>query len=170
MTPEMIKHRADVRDALSPAQAFLCTLVGEVLAEPIEGILAVAACIRNRVRLDLYNDTKPDWWGEGYDGVCLRHWQFSCWWEDSPNSTRVYEVAEALVEGRASVSVSAPRLVALEIVVDMTMGNLLPDTTKGADHYLTTRLLQSPKAPAWVRGRVPVVVIGAHTFFRLEAP
>ncbi|VVO24210.1 hypothetical protein PS723_04459 [Pseudomonas fluorescens] len=57
------------------------TLWGEARGEGLAGQIAVAWTIRNRV-----NDGKAkSWWGEGYAGVCLKAWQFSCWNKNDPN-------------------------------------------------------------------------------------
>ena len=53
------------------------TLWGEARGEGVAGQIAVAWSIRNRVEMDLHNDGKPDWWGEGYAGVCKKPYQFS---------------------------------------------------------------------------------------------
>lgn len=63
------------RDIL--ARTLWCEALGEGLAEQI----AVRWKICNRV-----NDGKAkSWWGEGYAGVCLKAWQFSCWNKNDPN-------------------------------------------------------------------------------------
>jgi spore germination cell wall hydrolase CwlJ-like protein len=57
------------------------TLWGEARGEGLAGQIAVAWTIRNRV-----NDGKAkSWWGEGYAGVCLKPYQFSCWNKNDPN-------------------------------------------------------------------------------------
>ncbi|MFW0755465.1 cell wall hydrolase [Pseudomonas sp. H11T01] len=57
------------------------TLWGEARGEGLAGRIAVGWTIRNRV-----NDGKAkSWWGEGYAGVCLKVWQFSCWNKNDPN-------------------------------------------------------------------------------------
>ncbi len=61
------------------------TIWGEARGEGIAGQIAVGWCIRNRVEMDLHNDGRPDWWGEGYEGVCRAPWQFSCWNKNDPN-------------------------------------------------------------------------------------
>jgi N-acetylmuramoyl-L-alanine amidase len=160
--------REQIRKALTPYQVFVCTLIGEVLNEPLDGVLAVASTIRNRVKADLYADTKPDWWGEGYDGVCLKSWQFSCWWEDNANSDRVYTIALAYIEKKEPTCIHPSRLEAFEVIARLVMDNVIVDTSEGADHYLTTALLRSSKAPSWTKLKRPVKLAGAHTFFRLE--
>ncbi|RYE62086.1 MAG: cell wall hydrolase, partial [Oxalobacteraceae bacterium] len=57
------------------------TVWGEARGEGINGMVAVAWTIRNRVE-----DAKDrSWWGEGYSGVCQRPYQFSCWNSNDPN-------------------------------------------------------------------------------------
>ena len=60
------------------------TIWGEARGEGFAGQVAVGWAIRNRVEADLGNDGKPDWWGEGYVGVCKAPWQFSCWNKNDP--------------------------------------------------------------------------------------
>jgi len=50
------------------------TLWGEARGEGLAGQIAVAWTIRNRV----FDGKAKSWWGEGYAGVCLKPWQFSC--------------------------------------------------------------------------------------------
>lgn len=162
-------RRDAIRAALTDEQALVCTLYGEAAGEPLQSQVAVACAIRNRVLADLGGDEKPDWWGEGYTGVCLKAWQFSCWWEDNANATRVYALAQALL---ARQPVGEPSLIAeLRWVAAGVIGQQLRDITRGADHYLTTALYRTAP-PAWARlssghKRAPVCTLGAHVFFRL---
>jgi hypothetical protein len=151
MTRDQIRARLNDRDAL------IATLLGEAAAEPIEGQIAVACVIRNRA-------LHPRWWGTGYAGVCLKQLQFSCFWEDNANSDRVYALAEHLLERRPLGGGVLPQLA---WIAEGIIGDQILDRTKGADHYLTTRLLESGHAPAWADA-TPVAVIASHTFFRLE--
>lgn len=156
--------REQLRAKLSDPIALTCTLLGEAANEPIEAQIAVACVVRNRVRLDIGRDGKPDWWGEGYTGVCLAKWQFSCWWEQNANSARVYAAAEAMLAHQPLGGI----LDELRWIAEGIIGDIIRDRTQGADHYLTTALLRSPKAPAWAKNANPVARIGAHTFFRLN--
>ncbi len=91
---------AEIRARLDHEQAVVCTLYGESRSEPLDGQLAVASVIRNRVRADLGHDGKPDWWGEGFRQVCLQRKQFTCWNEDgSANSAKTHALAESLLLG-----------------------------------------------------------------------
>ncbi len=127
------------------------TVFGEARGEPYEGRLGVAHCILNRVRADLGNDGKPDWWGEGITAVCLKPWQFSCWLPSDPNRARML----------ATEPDDPVMLACLKACVDALAG--APDPTNGATHYFATTM---PSAPRWADGRVPDLVIGRHAFFR----
>jgi len=162
-----------IRAALTDRIALICTLSGEAASEPIEGQIAVGCVIRNRVTADLGHDQKPDWWGETYRGICLKSvvktgrdiGQFSCWWEPlSPNTRRVYQLAEALLT-RQPVGANVNQLA---WIAEGIIGGALLDLTNGADSYLTTELLKH-NPPDWAKpGRAtPIAVVGHHTFFRL---
>src|SRR5690606_25968870 len=118
--------REAIKAELTDRQVLTCTLVGEVLNEPLDGVMAVAGTIRNRVLADIHSDHKPDWWGEGYKGVCLKAWQFSCWHERNTNTDRVFEVAESLILDRASKLVPAAKLQALTFIADATINGSMP--------------------------------------------
>lgn len=140
--------------------AVICTVVGEAAREPIEGQVAVASVIRNRVQ-------HPRWWGKGWRGVCHAPAQYSCWWESNENSQRVYALADALM--RKAVGNTGPSsLSQIEWLVSGVMEGQLLDNTNRADHYLTTQLWKSPAAPAWAKTKMPVATRASHTFFRLE--
>lgn len=162
--------REAIRAALSDVQALVCTLYGEAANEPIQGIVACGCVIRNRVLADLGHDGRPDWWGESFRDVCLKSWQFSCWWEKNSNTDRVYALAEALL---AKQPYGDQSLIAeLQWIAEGLIGDQLRDITRGADHYVTTSLYRMA-APKWAlyadgRKRAPIVTIGAHSFFRLN--
>lgn len=129
------------------------TIWGEARGEGMAGQVAVGWTIRNRVEMDLGKDSKPDWWGEGYEGVCRAPWQFSCWNKNDPNSTylrgektipaseymRAREAAVAVIEGRQA------------------------DPTGSATHYYAITM---PKAPAWATRAKRTAKIGRHVFFK----
>lgn len=151
--------RDEMRGVMTDAVAVICTIVGEAALEPIEGQVAVACVIRNRVR-------HPRWWGRGWKNVCHARAQFSCWWEQNENTARVYALADALM--RRQVPDGAPTsLSQVQWVATGVMEDRLMDSTKSADHYLTTALLRAAP-PTWAQRKPPVCTRGAHTFFRLE--
>jgi hypothetical protein len=154
------------RSALTDQQALICTLYGEAAGETMSSRVAVACAIRNRVLADLGNDGKPDWWGEGYRGVCLKKWQFSCWWETSPNTKRLYAFAQHVLSGTPPPFQRDQILQAeLAAIADGIMSGRMEDVTHGATHYLTIKLLQA-KPPAWTSKMQRVATIGAHAYFK----
>jgi hypothetical protein len=154
--------RATLRGLLTDRHALTCTLYGEAAGEPVHSQIAVGCVIRNRVHMDVGKDGKPDWWGEGYVGVCLAKMQFSCWWEDTPNSARLYALAEALIK---RTPIGEQSLVTeLQWVAEGLIGEQLRDVTRGATHYLTAALYKAAP-PNWAKGRPIVASVGAHLFF-----
>lgn len=129
------------------------TLWGEARGECAAGMVAVGWTIRNRVEADLGNDGKPDWWGEGYVGVCQRPYQFSCWNKNDPNY--------AYLSGAKQIP-AGEYLRAREAALSVITGSQ-PDPTSGATHYYATTM---PKPPAWAAKAKRTVVIGHHAFFR----
>ena len=138
------------------------TLYGEARGEPIEGIIAVGCVIRNRVLTDLGKDGKPDWWGEGYKGVCLRPFQFSVWNVKDPDANH------------ETLMLTAAQLIAKEAMpplfeqcawcaLGISRGAIL-DTVKGANHY--HHVAMKPR-PLWAQAHAPVARRGAHIFYRL---
>jgi N-acetylmuramoyl-L-alanine amidase len=162
--------REQIRAALTDDQALVCTLFGEAANEPIHGQIAVGCVIRNRVLADLGSDQKPDWWGETFKGVCLKSWQFSCWWEKNGNSERVYALAEALINKQPYGDRSL--IAELQWISAGLIGDQLRDITRGADHYITASLYRIAP-PKWARlsngeRRTPVCSVASHIFFRLS--
>ncbi|MDA8485147.1 cell wall hydrolase [Pseudomonas resinovorans] len=129
------------------------TLWGEARGEGLAGMIAVGWTIRNRVELDLRNDGKPDWWGEGYIGVCQKPWQFSCWNKNDPN----YPFLSGLKPIPAAEFAKA-RQAALAVLEGKQ-----PDPTAGATHYYA-KSMKTP--PGWMKGARPTVTIGNHRFFK----
>lgn len=137
------------------------TVFGEARGETFEGMVAVAWVIRNRVEIDLGNDGKPDWWGEGFSAVCLKPKQFSCWNKGDPNLPRIFaEFKPMRPQSRRGVE-------CLYAAVGVLLGRL-PDPTNGSTHYCT---IEKPAwaalwPPAWARGIKPVAIVGNHQFYR----
>lgn len=136
------------------------TIWGEARGEAREGRIAVGCCIRNRVNLDLWNDNKPDWWGEGYVEVCKKPWQFTCW--------QAHDDAHAKNRARMLAATPGDPIFAecLEIAEDVILDRV-DDPTGGATHYKT---IVTPWPKPWGPEREPVAVIGRHHFFDLVKP
>lgn len=128
------------------------TLWGEARGEGFEGMVAVAWVIRNRVELDLGDDGRRDWWGEGYTGVCKAPMQFSCW---NPNDRNFpYMVGRNVIpSGEWAVA----RQAALAV-----MDGQQADPTGGATHYHATRI----QPPNWVRSMELTATVGRHVFYK----
>lgn len=129
------------------------TLWGEARGEPDKGLIAVAWTIRNRVEMDLRNDGKPDWWGEGYEMVCLKPKQFSCWNKGDPNY--------AYLAGLKAIP--ARDYVRMHEAATSVVGGHVADPTYGATHYHAKSMRNYP---AWTKGATMTIVIGGHVFYR----
>ena len=130
------------------------TIWGEARGEGRAGQIAVGWSIRNRVEMDLHSDGKPDWWGEGYDGVCRAPWQFSCWNRKDPNSAYL----------RGDKVIQAAQLQRCREVAMAVIAGSEPDPTGGATHYYNPKAVS--KTPAWAPVSTFTVKIGAHLFFK----
>jgi spore germination cell wall hydrolase CwlJ-like protein len=129
------------------------TLWGEARGEGLAGMVAVAWSIRNRVDMDLHNDGKPDWWGEGYTQVCQKPYQFSCWNKGDPN--------QPYLSGAKQIPFR--ELAQCRIAADQVIDGKVADPTGGATHYYATSM---PKAPAWTVGAKMTLTLGHHIFFK----
>lgn len=128
------------------------TVYGESRGEAWLGRVAVAWVLRNRVTADLWNDGKPDWWGEGLIEVCRRPWQFSCWNTDDPNCARLH-----------ALDFNDPVLAEMRAIVAGVFRGEVADPTAGSTHYYAPKAVKAP--PAWARGRAPTRTIGNHLFY-----
>lgn len=124
------------------------TLWGEARGEGLAGQLAVAWTIRNRV----FDGKDKSWWGEGYAGVCLKAWQFSCWNKNDPNYAYL-SGAKPIPKGQFNQAMEAANA-----VIDGTVD----DMTGGATHYYATSM---PKPPAWIKGAKLTLAMGHHRFY-----
>jgi len=136
-------------DAEKDRDVLARTLWGEARGETLAGMLAVAWTIRNRV-----NDGKAkSWWGEGYAGVCLKPYQFSCWNKNDPNFP--------FLSGAKPIPVA--EMAKAVMVATTVMDGAYPDPTGGATHYYATTM---PKAPAWAAKAKQTLKLGHHVFFK----
>ena len=138
-------------------QTMSLTVWAEARGEPEEGQHAVAWVIRNRF-------SHPGWWSrEKGDGipddtiaaVCRDKYQFSCWNASDLNNRLLYDPATVRTLGYMRI-----RTLCLEVLEAPAQA----DPTHGADHYCTRAVADKT---AWARGKVPVVTIGNHQFYRL---
>jgi N-acetylmuramoyl-L-alanine amidase len=125
------------------------TLWGEARGEGLAGQIAVAWTIRNRVE----DGKTKSWWGEGYAGVCLKPWQFSCWNENDPN----YAFLSGAKQFPPKQFAQAQR------AADLVISGAEADITNGATHYYA---LTMPKPPAWAAKAAQTLRLGNHVFFK----
>lgn len=102
------------------------TLYGECRGEPLDGQLAVAWNLKNRLR-----DGR---WGSTIGAVCLWHNQYSCWRSDDPNFQKMCRLPD-----------DDPVLAKMVQIMESVMASD-DDPTEGALFYYARTL--SP-APAW---------------------
>ena len=125
------------------------TLWAEARGEGLAGQVAVGCVIRNRV-----NDGKDrSWWGEGYAGVCLKPYQFSCWNKNDPNYPYL----------SGAKPIPPKQFAQAQRAADLVISEVEPDMTKGATHYYATTM---PKPPTWVQGATETFRLGNHVFFK----
>lgn len=131
------------------------TLYGEARGESLAGIQAVASVILNRQAVVLARPGRArQFGGPAIGSICRAPWQFSCWLESDPNFRALNG---ATIIGAAFQTCTS--------VARQAVAGQLVDATGGADHYCVTKIADRT---AWARGRKPTVIIGAHSFYRLE--
>lgn len=130
------------------------TVYGEARGEGYLGKCAVAWVIRNRVEADLNSDSKPDWWGEGYQAVVMKPQQFSCWNKGDPNLRKLLD------EFRPGRPQTMDGFLCLHASMSVLTG-MEPDPTRGATHYHTHAV-----RPSWAKDQ-DYLSIGNHRFYRL---
>lgn len=152
----------EIRAMLDDAQTLTLTLLGEARGEEVEGRIAVANVIRNRMR--------DDRWPDDIKGVCFQPMQFSCWQTigGAANYKALWQMAERMVNGSPLKSSFAADALVNETrwIADGIIAGVTRDRTGGANHYVTRQLWERTP-PAWARGQVPSCLILRHAFFRL---
>jgi spore germination cell wall hydrolase CwlJ-like protein len=141
---------------LTDLETLALTLWGEARGESILGKLAIACVIRNR-SLARHLTIKE---------TCLQPMQFSCFTPKGgkTNYQMVKAKAEAILAHDAT-ALGDPAWLECYWVALGTEQFKLRDITHGADHYMTTDLLQS-NPPKWASAMDTTIVLGAHTFLR----
>jgi len=137
--------------------ALALTILYEAGNEPIESKIGVAMVVRNRVLTDIHNDQKPDWWGEGYVGVCHARRQFSCW---DDHAHAMAQDAARIRDTHDTRLLDPPLQLCLEIA-RATITSKLADNTFNSRHYYAARI----PVPSWAVGKIPVIQLGQHLFY-----
>lgn len=143
-------------DKLTEPQVLAVVLFGEARSEPIEGIVAVANVVRNRV-------AEKRWFGTTYREVCLKPWQFSCLnpLGGQKNYERVLALALHMASGTEVRDPLARQCIGVSLCV--AQGYFL-DSVKGANHYHTAVLMPRP---TWAQDAIPVKQVASHVFYKL---
>ena len=123
------------------------TLWGECRGEPYEGKVGVALVIRNRQTLH------RRWQGLSLQQICLAPKQFSCWNVNDPN--RAYLLQLTVETPGFSECVRAM----LDVFVDA-----ITSPVGDATHYYNPDAVR--QTPLWARGKIPVMQVGHHLFFK----
>ena len=138
-------------------EALAKTIYGEARGEPIEGTVAVANVILNRVRKsrDVSGKVVYPLFGTGtIESACLRPYQFSCWNQSDPNRKKLL-----------IIKATDPYFAECIVVAKLAIAGLLTDNTKGSTHY---HALNIGFPPSWLKPGEgppkPAVIIGKHAF------
>lgn len=144
-------------DELLPDEIFALTLYGEARGEPIDGIIAVANVIMNRL-----NDNPAKY--KNVRNVCLEPKQFSCWNDDDPNKAKLLAIADQFVRN----DISDKSLKQCWYIAKGVMTKNLLDNTKSAKNYMTESLFNGPNKPNWAKNpKTTPTQIGNHVFFNV---
>lgn len=143
-------------EKLNDWQTVALVLYGETRSEPIQGQVAVANVIKNRVEA-------KSWYGDGWKGVALKAKQFSCLFPQGgqKNYERVLALAQKLAAGE---SVTDPKYLACAWVARGVIGGFLPENTQQSNHYHVAAM--TPR-PDWAQKHTPKAQHGGHVFYRL---
>lgn len=139
-------------EKLTAGQLLGLLVYGEARGEPVEGQIAVACVVRNRLAV-----------GKSWHEVMLANTQFSCFNLGDPNRDRLLEIAvHKGVDPTSSDKALLQSLWVARGIVD----NYLLDNTDRANHYCEAHLYET-KPPTWATLKAETVRIGNHQFFKL---
>ena len=144
---------------LSDLDILALTVYGEARNQPIEGQVAVANVILNRL--------ESRQWGSDIKSVCLARKQFSCWNENDPNRKILEAMATKLSEGIPFKDKVFNRVFFL---CSGVYRKILEDITQGCLNYMTLKLFYSGLKPSWAsEHNIEYRLIkGDHIFLRLK--
>lgn len=137
-----------VRASTDDWQTLAKTLWGEARGEMLQGLVAVAWVVVNRLRA-------ATWYGSSITACCLKPYQFSCWNTNDPNRQYLDGLAPNDLDYRRCLGAAA-----------LVLSGDIPDPTNGATSYHVASM--NPK-PEWAGAMVPTIQIGSHLFYR-EVP
>lgn len=140
---------------LTDQEILTLTLIGESRGEPIEGQVAVACVIRNRVLTQR----------RSFREICLQPFQFSCWNDKDPNRMLLEDIGSQMLRGDA---LEPPSYVQCLCVARGVIRHEIIDNTRGSLNYMTSVLFNSSHKPAWAKDVYFAVTHGDHTFFKIK--
>ncbi len=143
----------EVKLKLNDKQTLALTLWGEARGEPVEGKIAVANVVRNRMKAR--NQTAKE--------VCLAAKQFSCWNGGDRNGQEVAMAATIMLLGGSIVPKA--QLKECEWIADGILVDVVNDNIKGADHYMTLECYRLTR-PSWASKMKVIATIGHHIFLK----
>jgi N-acetylmuramoyl-L-alanine amidase len=123
------------------------TIYGEARSESMEGKIAVAHVVLNRLKAGKWFS------GKTIAETCLLKSQFSCWLQGDPNRKIIDDV-----------TMDDPHFQDSMYVAIGCIRGFLKDNTRGSSHYHTDTI-----KPFWTEDQIPVAHIGKHLFFRLDS-
>lgn len=144
-----------ILDTLSPLEILGLTIIGEARGEPIEGQVAVAWVIRNRLL------ARPDKY-KSYREVCLEPKQFSCWNPSDPNRQTLLSIADKMTR-LAITDIYLRQCIFVASGVDSRQ---IVDNTGGARNYMTKSLFDTGTVE-WAKSAKDEVIHGKQIFFNV---
>lgn len=139
---------------LATDQVLAVTLYGEAESEPIEGRIAVASVVMNRVKAGRF--------GHDARAVCLAPMQFSCW--QPKNGQKNYEAVLAVVRSMVNGAAMGPIMRECAWIAAGALSGAMRDSVKSSTHYLTADLFRI-NPPAWTKGKTPTIRVGSQLFW-----
>lgn len=134
---------------MTPEDAYKVILLAlcvwrEARGEIVAAKYAVAFSIRNRV-------LHPSWWGDSWESVILKPFQYSSFNAKDPNAVKFPVPADTSWQASVAAALAA-------------FNSTCPDPTEGSTHYFDRSLDASP--PEWTVEMIHVIDIGNLRFFR----
>ena len=135
---------------LTERDVIALTLWGECRGEPVEGLIAVACVLQNRL-----HDGR---WGGTYERVCLASKQFSCWMATDVNHPKLQALVTAIQRGEVPANAA---LRTCYWIADGLLAQAIPPRVGRALHYYAAGM---PIPPKWASTGHVFEQIGAHVF------
>lgn len=148
--------KTELKIKLLPDEIFALTIYGEARGEPVEGQIAVANVVMNRLKFNPSKYKTPS-------DVCLEPLQFSCWNNEDNNLIKLLELAELIYTNKYNLGMIYRQC---HYIATGVIGALLLDNTDSARYYMESSLFNNNR-PSWAKISTKVKVIGHHTFFSI---